>query len=64
MKRELKVTISKTGEVQIDVQNATGSQCTEWTEELEKELGGDISSRTLKSEYYEEDVTQEQYDKN
>lgn len=51
-KRELKISVTKSGEIQIDVLNAEGSECLEWTREIETLLEGEIR-RELKAGYYE-----------
>ncbi len=50
-KREIKIEILSDGRVQINVLNAEGAECLEWTQEVEQVLGGDVS-RELKESYY------------
>lgn len=54
--QEIKVIISKTGEVTIDVDGIKGSSCKKLTKALEKKLGTTISD-TKKNEYYDEQGT-------
>ena len=49
---QLKVTISRTGQVTIDVLNAEGMQCSTLTRVLEQALGETVKD-DLKPEYFE-----------
>lgn len=52
------VTISKTGQVTIDVVGAVGSSCTELTKALEHALG-EVVHQDLKPEFYAACPTQD-----
>jgi Protein of unknown function (DUF2997) len=57
-RKELEITISPDGEVQVLVKCIKGQSCTEETKFLEDALGNTIESRELTSEYYEQPVGQ------
>jgi hypothetical protein len=50
-KRQLKIKIDKEGVTHIEVLNAEGQECLEWTQEIEAHLGGTLK-RELKESYY------------
>jgi hypothetical protein len=54
-RHDLKITITETGEVQLEVEGVKGSQCLDITKDLENELG-EILTREKKSEFYQSDV--------
>jgi hypothetical protein len=54
-KHELNISISETGEVQIEVSGVKGSKCLSLTEDIEKELGV-VLLREKKSEYYQQET--------
>jgi Protein of unknown function (DUF2997) len=56
---QVKVRISRTGQVTIDVLNAQGAQCSTLTKVLEQALG-ETTKDELKPEYFE--VTQTAHD--
>lgn len=56
-KEELEISISNTGEVTINVIGAKGKSCIDMTKDLEESLGI-IKSFEKKSEFYQEDNTQ------
>jgi hypothetical protein len=58
-KNELDITINEDGSVDISVNGAKGKDCLDLTKFLEDELGV-VSQRTHTSEYYQEEVTQEE----
>lgn len=51
---EIEVIIGKDGKVQIHVHGVNGTQCLELTEELEKALGGEVLSRIMSPEAYQQ----------
>ena len=51
--KEVVVTISKTGETNIEVIGAVGSECDTITADLENKLGV-VKERKLKPEYYQQ----------
>jgi hypothetical protein len=53
-KREMKITIGKDGQVNIEVQGVGGPDCLEFSRFLEEELG-EVKSRQKTAEYYEEE---------
>lgn len=55
-KHELNITISKSGEVNIEVAGVKGSKCLKITEDIENELGK-VLSREKKSEFYQEETS-------
>ena len=56
-KKELHITISPTGEVQVQVKCVAGASCVDETRFLEDALGNTIESRELTSDYYAQPVT-------
>lgn len=58
-KEEFEITISPTGEIQVEVKGAQGKSCLELTEFLEKALG-EVKDRQLKPEYYTQEKKQKQ----
>lgn len=57
-RKELEITISPSGEVSVQVKCVPGQACVEETKFLEEALGGEIKSRELTSEYYQQPVDQ------
>lgn len=57
--QEMEITISPTGEVQIQVKGVAGPQCLDLTKGLEQGLGT-VEERKLTSEYYEQNQQQNQ----
>lgn len=53
MVKKIKFVINKDGEVELNVEGATGSSCKSLTEPFEALLG-EVSNRTLKDTYYNE----------
>lgn len=51
--KKIRVTIHKDGTQKIEVLGATGTECLEFTRELEKRLGKLEGERVLKPEYDE-----------
>jgi hypothetical protein len=51
--KKIKITLLKDGTQKVEVLNAVGTECQEFTKELEKRLGVTIGERTLKPEFYE-----------
>jgi hypothetical protein len=60
-RKELEITISPTGEVQVHVKCIPGQACIDETKFLEDALGGEIKARELTSEYYQQPVTTDGY---
>ena len=58
-RKELEITISPDGEVQVTVKCIKGQSCVDETKFLEDALGNTIESRELTSEYYEQPVGQQ-----
>ncbi len=56
-RRELEITISPTGEVQVQVKCVPGQACIEETKSLEDALGNTIKDRQLTSDYYQPTVS-------
>jgi hypothetical protein len=54
-RHDLKITISETGEVQLEVEGIKGSKCLDITKDIENELGETLT-REKKSEFYQNDV--------
>ena len=54
-KTELEIIIDENGEVHLDIKGIKGKKCLEIAEMVEKILG-EMRSKRLKPEYYEEDV--------
>ena len=55
-KKELHISISPTGDVQVTVKCVAGQSCIDETKFLEDALGNKIESRELTSEYYQPSV--------
>lgn len=55
--QELEITISPTGEVQVQVKGVAGGACLDLTRDLEAGLGI-VESRQMTGEYYEQPNTQ------
>jgi hypothetical protein len=55
-RKELEITISPTGEVQVQVKCVPGQACVEETKFLEEALGNSIKDRQLTSDYYQSSV--------
>jgi hypothetical protein len=55
-KKELEITISPDGEVTVRVRCVKGQSCVDETKFLEAALGGEVESRELTPEYYEQPV--------
>ncbi len=53
LKREMKITIGKGGEVNIEVNGVSGPDCMDFTKFLEEELG-DVVARERTNEFYQE----------
>ena len=53
-RKELEITISPDGEVQVLVKCVKGQSCVDETKFLEEALGNTIESRELTDEYYEQ----------
>jgi len=53
-KREIKIVIDKEGNISFEALNAQGSECIDWTKDMEEALGDSIN-RELKDEYYAEE---------
>jgi hypothetical protein len=56
-RKELEIEITPTGEVKVLVKCVPGQACVEETKFLEEALGGEIQSRELTSEYYQQGQT-------
>lgn len=54
-KHELKITITDTGEIEIEVDGIKGSRCLDITKDIEEELGV-VINREKKSEYYQDET--------
>lgn len=52
-RREIRITISPTGEVSYEVAGVSGPACLAETKFLDDALGNDIASREKKGEFYE-----------
>ncbi len=57
--RKIKIVLHKDGTQKIEVLNAVGPDCLEFSRELEKRLGTPLGERELKPEYYEGEVEKE-----
>ena len=51
--KKIKITLHKDGTQKIEVLGAVGTECLEFTRELEQRLGAPIGERVLKPEYAE-----------
>jgi hypothetical protein len=51
--RKMKITMHKDGTNTIEVLDAVGPDCLEFTRELEQRLGAPLGERVLKPEYHE-----------
>ncbi len=56
-RKELEITISPSGEVQVQVKCIPGQACIEETKFLEDALGNNIKDRQLTSDYYKPAIT-------
>jgi len=63
-KKELHITISPTGEVQVLVKCVAGASCVDETRFLEDALGNTIESRDLTSDYYASSTSTDETIKN
>ena len=59
VRQQIDIEIGPDGEIKLKVRGASGSECLEWTAALEKELGV-VVDRTMTSEYYQEEVENQQ----
>lgn len=50
-KKEVKISVDKNGKISIEVLNAQGSECLDWTQGLENSLGGE-QNKSFKDSYY------------
>lgn len=50
--KQLKITISRTGDVRIEAKGYQGTGCLDATAALEAALGGEVSDRQHKPEFY------------
>jgi acylphosphatase len=57
---EIEVIIEKDGRVRIEVRGVKGDACLDLTQALEEALGGEVESREMTPEAYEEARQQEQ----
>lgn len=53
--KTVRVTISPTGGIEMEVEGVHGGSCVDLTRNLEEALGMDPGDRELKNEYYEPD---------
>jgi hypothetical protein len=53
-KKELHIEISPTGEVTVRVKCVAGQACVDESRFIEEALGGEVKSRELTSEYYQQ----------
>lgn len=60
MTEEIKIFISKEGQVKIDVEGVKGVSCKDLTKDLEKAFGITVDDKKT-SEYYEQDNQQQNY---
>jgi hypothetical protein len=51
--KKIKITLHKDGTQKVEVLGAVGSECVEFTRELERRLGVPEGERQLKPEYHE-----------
>jgi hypothetical protein len=51
--QEIDIFIEKDGQVRLEVRGVKGPGCLTLTSELEKALGGDVSSREMRPDAYE-----------
>ena len=49
--KKIQITLHKDGTQKVEVLGAVGTECVEFTKELEKRLGKPIGERELKPEY-------------
>ena len=54
--KKLKITVSPSGEVLVQVEGVAGASCTDVTKFLEDALGGKVESRELTADYYAAEV--------
>jgi hypothetical protein len=57
-RKELEITIGPDGKVSVKVKCVAGQSCVDETKFLENALGGEIESRELTEEYYQQPVGQ------
>jgi hypothetical protein len=57
--QEIEVVISPEGKVEVRVRGVKGSSCMDLTEELERYLGGRVSTRRHTDEYDEQPVRED-----
>ena len=58
--KKIKITLHKDGTQTIEVLGSKGSECVEFTKQLEEKLGDKIGERLLKPEFHYEDWIFEQ----
>lgn len=51
---EVVVVIDKNGDVQLEVNGAVGTECEDVTKAVTRALGGPVTEKTLKPEYFDE----------
>ena len=49
--KKIKITLHKDGTQKVEVLGAVGSECLEFTAQLEQRLGAPVGERALKEEY-------------
>ena len=57
--KKIKITLHKDGTQKVEVLGAVGSECVEFTRDLEKRLGKAEGERTLKTEYHQAETQSE-----
>ena len=61
--KKVKITLHKDGTQKVEVVGATGPECVQFTQQLEKRLGAPLGERELKPEYHEtESETERQHE--
>ncbi len=60
--QELEITIDKEGQVQVHVRGIHGQECLTTTKNIENALG-EVQTRGVLPEYYEQPVTRSTYEK-
>lgn len=60
MAQSFEITIGRTGEIKVEAQGFTGTDCQKGSEALEALLG-DVQSRELKPEFYQQPVVVTQF---
>lgn len=58
-KKQLQITISPSGEVEVKVIGVPGAKCVDETKFLEEALGNEVKSRELTGEYYQQPTTEQ-----